>query len=248
MSLALLLLLCAWCTLVNSKGHGKISLNGTEIHKSFFLDSLVVHEGQFECLPPTVKGNRLLLRFDVILNNLSNDSAIFYPYTKPLQLHYQLYDNAYANVSRSGYFNISCIRDTFCYGLDEGNSNEMTPFFYACVHSGISAGCQQSVYGTGDCRWIDITGLDLFHLYRVTLSLVNPAEPGESRGTVDSTPWTTLISLKRIQRHSDPSVLHVVSSIILFGGTPAVALIFSKCYSREYQKEHTRRTSGKKTR
>ena len=231
---------------MNSKGYGKLTLNGTETGKTFFLDSMVMHKGQFQCMEEGVKGSRLLLRFDVVINNLSNDSAIFYPYDNPLQLHYRLSDVTLGNYSKTGYFNISCIRDTFCYGLDEGNSNEMSTFYYACVHSGMSRNCQQRVYGTGDCRWIDITGLDILHLYNVTLNLVNPASPGAVRGSVDSTPWSTVISLRTIQRNTEPSSFKLISSILLFSGTPVIALIFSRFYVNQHRYERKQATVKKK--
>lgn len=220
--------------IVNSKGYGKVALNGTEINKSMYIDSIVTHAGQFTCMPPEVNGTRKLLRFDVVINNFSNDSATFYPYTNPLQLHYNVYDLTNGSIAKVGYFNISCIRDTFCYGLDEGNSNEMTPFYYACTHSGISKNCQQRAYGKGDCRWIDVTELNFFHVYRIMLWLEKPAELTKARGSVDDTPVFITVSLNNIQRRSEATTLQLVASISLFAGTPVFAVIFSSCFIRSH--------------
>ncbi len=222
---------------VNSKGHGIIALNGTEIEKSFYIDSIVTHTDQFTCFNSTINGTRQLLRFDTVINNFSNDSAIFSPYTVPLRLNYLLFDLTEGLIANQGYFNLSCIRDTFCYGLDEGNSNEMTPFFFPCVHSGISKDCQQRVWAPGDCRWIDITNVSLNHLFRLTLSLEKPVELSTVRGNVNDTQWSTVISLSNIKRKKEASTLKLVSSIILFAGTPVIALIFTRFYNHQKRKE-----------
>lgn len=234
--------------IVNSKGYGKVALNGTEIDKSMYIDTIVTHAGQFECFAPEVNGTRKVLRFDVVLNNFSNDSATFYPYTHPLQLHYSVYDLTAASIAIVGYFNISCIRDTYCYGLDEGNSNEMTTFYYPCVHSGISKNCQQTAPGTGDCRWIDVTNMDFLHVYRILLWLEKPAELTKAKGSVDGAIWATTVSLKNIQRRKEATTVQLVSSIALFGGAPVFAVIFSSCFIHKHRSEwekHRRRHEAK---
>jgi Lysyl oxidase len=222
---------------VNSKGYGIINLNGTEIEKTFYIDTIVTHRDQFECYTSNITGKRILLRFDVVINNFSNESARFTPYVVPLRLNYALYDLTSGSYFVQSYFNISCIRDTICYGLDEGNSNEMTPFFYPCDHSGISSNCQERVWAAGDCRWIDITKANLFHVYRLTISLEKPIELSEARGGVDSTPFSTVFSLANIQRKQKSSTLDIALSIALFGGTSATILIFARVYNHCKRKQ-----------
>jgi len=234
-------------SIVNSKGHGKVSLNGTEIGKSMYIDTIVTHSGQFECFPPEINGTRTLLRFDVVINNFSNDSATFYPYTHPLQLHYSMYDLTAANLVKVGYFNISCIRDTYCYGLDEGNSNEMTPFYFACVHSGISKNCQQTAPGKGDCRWIDVTNMDFLHVYRILMWLEKPAELTKAKGSVDSAIWTTTVSLQNVKRRKKPTTVQMVASIALFAATPVVAVLFSGCFIHKHRSEWKKYQEGRKS-
>jgi len=232
-----LLFLILLPTTVNSKGYGIINLNGTEIEKSFYLDTIVTHKEQYECYTSNITGKRLLLRFDVVINNFSNESARFIPYVRPLKLNYDLYDLTAGSYFIQSYFNISCIRDTFCYGLDEGNSNEMTPFFYPCDHSGISSNCQQRLWAAGDCRWIDITDANLFHVYRLTISLEKPLELAEARGSVNTTAFSTVFSLANIQRKQKATTLNIVLSVLLFGGTSATILICGRVYNHCKRKQ-----------
>jgi Lysyl oxidase len=236
-SIASLLFLILVPATVNSKGYGIINLNGTEIEKTFYIDTIVTHKEQFECYDTNITGKRALLRFDIVINNFSNESARFTPYVRPLKLNYALYDLTAGSYFVQSYINISCIRDTTCYGLDEGNSNEMTPFFYPCDHSGISSNCQQRAWASGDCRWIDITGANLFHVYRLTISLEKPIELAEARGGVDSTPFSTVFSLANIQRKQKSSTFDIVLSVLLFGGFSASVLIFARVYNHCKRKQ-----------
>jgi hypothetical protein len=169
----LLIELCFVFIIVNS---AVVNLDCAQIQESFVLQTQEIYAGQFPCLPDTANGSRTLLRFSVVLNNLDDTAARLTPYRNPFHIIYQF--NSSSTVLRSGYLNVTCLRDTVCDGPRR---------FMYCGVGGLGPACNMSLDRRLPCQWVDITDLLINNIYSLRLAL-SPGLSGAGIGVIDTTP------------------------------------------------------------
>ena len=136
-----------------------------------------IYSGEYPCIPTYHNGSRRLVTFAVALRNSGNESVHFSPYDTPVRVNWWL-ESPVNTLLSSGYFNLSCVRDTTCDG------GESALQFFVCQTGGLSSNCSTYLNTRTPCQWVDITGLNPWLTYWLRLSL-RPSIDGLGNGTLD---------------------------------------------------------------
>jgi hypothetical protein len=160
--------------------YSRVTFNDADMQASFVIRNRELFDCEFPCLPTGVNGTRRFIQYAIILENTGNTSAVFIPYHQdPIRIVYNLSNSSMDNI-KSGYYNLSCVRDSRC-----SENWEKMNYFY-CGYSGLTPGCKTIISHQEVCQWVDITGLEEFSQYNLSLSLL-PGVLGQGIDQLDLT-------------------------------------------------------------
>lgn len=219
-----------WCLLVlifnvvEAVIYDRLAFNASDINASFVLRHRTVYAGEFPCMDLNENGTRWLLQFATVLDNRHpNETLKIGAYhNTPARVDYNLtYPNS--TIAVSGYFNLSCIRDSRCLQLNE-------PQFFACHIAGVSSNCSSVITNHAPCQWIDVTGLDI--LTEFTLSMrIQPGLLDHGVELLDTdTVYNFSIILQTIANREVTNPLRTVAAYSGFLLPPLVLLIVTWIY------------------
>lgn len=201
-----------------------VNLDCVGIQDSFVIQTQEVFAGQYPCLPTTSNGSRTLLRFATVLNNLNSVPVRISPYKLPVRI---LYSMSFSSVVvRSGYLNVTCLRDTFC--------GKRPPRYTRCDIGGLNSKCNMSLDHRLPCQWIDITGLLINNLYDIEMSLI-PALDGSGMAQIDTTPCTFSVVPANFDTLTVGGWRMMLVSFLVILGIPVV-VIFVTCLCHNMRK------------
>jgi hypothetical protein len=208
---------------VHSCPANAVALDTAKITESLLCRDEEIYAGEFSCLPDTANGTRTLVRMAVVLHNPTECDYSFQPQT-PLRIFYNLSDST--QVLRSGYFNVSCVRDSSCYKGHRATAIERFEFYSACRTGGISANCTSYLSNRAVCQWVDITSLPLEVPYTLTLQL-QPSVDGLGAGLLDETPINITFTPLNIRKSTNISTGSLVLVILAFTLPFAILYVIS---------------------
>jgi hypothetical protein len=208
---------------VHSCPANAVALDAAKITDSLLCRDEEIYAGEFSCLPDTANGSRTLVRMAVALYNPTECDYSFQPQA-PLRIFYDL--SSSTEVLRSGYFNVSCVRDSSCYKSAKIPATERFMFYSACNTGGISANCTSYLSHRAVCQWVDITSLSLAVPYTLTLQL-QPSVDGLGAGIVDTTPINITFTPLNIRQRTGISTGSLVLVILAFTLPFAILYVLS---------------------
>lgn len=209
---------------VHSCPPNAVALDSTKIADSLVVHNEEIYAGEFSCLPTTANGTRTLLRMAVAIHNPTDCHHSFQPYEAPVRLFYNVSDSLDI-VVKTGYFNISCIRDTTCSGV-HSILNPDRVLHTACRTGGLSANCSLYIPSRAQCQWVDITELSLSSGYVLTLYL-QPSLDGIGSGILDETPINIDFVPNSLLKRTGISTAGLILVIIAFTVPFAASFITS---------------------
>jgi len=160
----------------------------------------------------------------VAIHNPTKCHYSFQPYETPVRLFYNI-SNSMDTVVKSGYFNISCIRDTTCTGAHQLLDPNRV-LYTACRTGGLSANCSLYIPHQAQCQWVDITELSLTSGYVLTLYL-QPSLDGVGSGILDDSPINISFVPNSLLKRTGISTAGLILVIIAFTVPFAASFITS---------------------